>query len=142
MRTIILDTNVVLRFLLADHPKHSPKSKQLFELAEAGSIRLYLSEIIVAELVWTMDSFFEFSRDRIATILRGLLLHDGVVMDEKETLLVALERFAEVNVDFADCHAAALSLKRNQIVASYDKDFKKFKDIDWKTPDQVLDGTD
>jgi len=139
MKTIILDTNVILRLLLADHPKHSLESKQLFELAESGYIRLHITEVVLAELVWTLASFFEFSRGQIATELRGLVLHDGVVMDEKDVALLALERFSAINADFADCHAAALSLTRKQSVTSFDKDFKKFKDINWKVPSQILE---
>ena len=139
MKTVIIDTNVVLRFVLADHPTHSPKAKKLFELAESGSIRLYLSQVSLAELVWTLTSFFEFSRGQVSTTLRGLVLHNGVEMDEQETALLALERFACVNADYPDCHASALALTRGQCVTSYDRDFRKFKDIDWKTPDEVIE---
>ena len=140
MKSVILDTNVVLRFVLADHPTHSPKAKKLFELAESGSIRLHLSHVNLAELVWTLTSFFEFSRERVGATLKGLVLHEGVCMDEPETALLALERFANVNVDYPDCYTAALALTRGQCVASYYRDFRKFKDIDWKTPEQVIEG--
>lgn len=137
MKTFILDANVVLRFLLADDPTQSPKAKELFELAEAGKIRLFLSHVAVAELVWTLDSFFEFPRHEIGTKLRGLVIHDGVVVDDQDVVLDALDRFAGVNADFPDCYAAALALARTQSVTSYDRDFRKFKDISWKTPDEI-----
>lgn len=137
MKTVILDTNVVLRFVLADHPTHSPKARELFELAENGSIRLYLSQVSLAELVWTLTSFFKFSRKQVSATMRGLVLHNGVDIDEQEVALLALERFACVNADYPDCHVSALSSTRGQCVVSYDRDFRKFKDIDWKTPDQI-----
>ena len=62
MKTFILDTNVTLRFLLADDPNQSPKAKELFELAESGGVRLRLSHVAVAELVWVLGSFFDFAR--------------------------------------------------------------------------------
>ena len=142
MKTVILDTNVVLRFVLADHPTHSPKAKKLFELAESGSIRLYLSQVGLAELVWTLTSFFEFSRGQVGTTLRRLVLHDGIDMDEQETALIALELFACVNADYPDCYAVALALTREQCITSYDRDFRKFKDIDWKMPDQIIKDAD
>ena len=48
MKTFVLDTNVALRFLLADDPIQSPKAKELFELAETGRARLYLSHVAIA----------------------------------------------------------------------------------------------
>lgn len=138
MKTFILDANVVLRFLLADDSNQSPKAKELFELAEAGKIRLLLSHVAVAELVWTLDSFFNFPRQEIGTKLRGLVIHDGVAVDAKDVVLGALDRFAHVNADFPDCYAASLALAHTQPVASYDRDFRKFKDISWKTPDEIL----
>lgn len=138
MKTFILDTNVVLRFLLADDPKHSPRAKQLFELAESGAVRLYLSHVVLAELVWTLASFFKFSRHQIGATLRGLVLHDGIEMDDQQVALIALEHFAHVNADYPDCYIAALALAREQPVASYDRDFRKFEAIQWQTPDGIL----
>lgn len=137
MRTFILDTNVILRFLLADDPNQSPKAKELFEMAEAGKIRLFLSHVAVAELVWTLESFFNFPRQEIGTKLRGLVIHDGIAVDNQDLVLDALDRFARVNADFPACYAAALALARKQSVTSYDKDFRKFTDISWKTPDEI-----
>lgn len=138
MRTFILDTNVVLRFLLADDPKQSPKSKALFELAEKGKIKLVLSPVILAELVWTLHSFFEFPRQEIATKLRGLLLHDGIALAELEIALRALDSFGRVNVDFPDCYAAALASANGYPVTSYDRDFRKFPDIECQLPEEIL----
>lgn len=41
--------------------------------------------------------------------------------------------------DHPDCHASALALSCGQCVTSYDRDFNKFKEIDWKTPDQIIE---
>jgi predicted nucleic acid-binding protein len=137
MTTVILDTNVVLRFLLADDPRQSPKARALFEAAEAGTVRLYLSHVIFAELVWTLDSFFHFPPAEIGAKLRGLAVHDGIELDELDELLAALDRYARFNVDFPDAYVAALSATRSQTVVTYDKDFRKFKDITVKTPDEL-----
>lgn len=137
MTTVILDTNVVLRFLLADDPRQSPQAKALFEHAETGKVRLYLSHVIFAELVWTLDSFFGFPRADIGAKLRGLAIHEGIVVDELDELLAALDRYARFNVDFPDAYVAALAASRSQTVATYDRDFRKFKDITVKTPDEL-----
>lgn len=138
MSTFILDTNVVLRFLLADDPAQSPKAKALFELAESGKVRLHLSHVGVAELVWVLDSFFDFERTTIGTTLRGLLLHTGVEVENLDAALAALDRFARHNADFPDCYAATLAANAGATVASYDRDFRKFTEVKCLTPDEIL----
>lgn len=138
MKTFILDANVVLRFLLADVPNQSPKAKALFALAEEGGVRLRLSHVAVAELVWVLGSFFNFERAAVGTILRGLLLHKGVEIDEPAVILSALERFARVNADFPDCYAAALAASSATPITSYDRDFRKFTDVTCLKPEAIL----
>ncbi len=137
MRTFILDANVVLRFLLADDPSQSPQARGLFVLAEAGRVRLRLSHVAVAELVWVLSSFYDFARQDIGVKLRGLLLHKGVEVDEQELLLNALDRFSRVNADFPDCYAAALASRSDLPIASYDRDFRKFPDVTCMKPEAI-----
>jgi len=138
MKTFVLDTNVALRFLLADDPLQSPKAHALFVLAESGAIKLRLSHIAIAELAWVLSSFFDFARQDIGLKLRGLVLHHGVVVDEPDLILNALDRFARVNADFPDCYAAALASQHAQPVATYDRDFRRFADVVAQTPDEIL----
>ena len=138
MKTYILDANVVLRFLLADEPNQSPKARALFTLAEEGGVRLRLSHVAVAELVWVLSSFYEFSHAEVGTKLRSLLLHKGVEIDEQSVILNALDRFARVNVDFPDCYAAALAASCATSLTSYDRDFRKFADVTCLKPEAIL----
>lgn len=138
MKTFVLDTNVALRFLLADDPQQSPKAKALFELAEAGTIRLHLSHVGIAELVWVLDSFFDFERAKIGATVRGLILHNGVEVFDLDPLLAALDRFARVNADFPDCYAASVAAATSVAVTSYDRDFRKFPDVTCLAPDEIL----
>jgi predicted nucleic-acid-binding protein len=141
MKTFVLDTNVALRFLLADDSHQSPKAKALFDLADSGKIRLRFSHVAVAELVWVLKSFFDFERAKIATTVRGLLLHNGIEVDGLDVLLSALESFSRINADFPDCYAAAVAAHLKFPVTSYDRDFRKFANVTCLTPDEVLKAT-
>lgn len=140
MKPVLVDTNVVLRFLLADDARQSPRAKALFEQAEAGKIRLRLTHVGVAELAWVLTSFFKFDRANVGTTLRGLLLHNGVEVDDLDTVLGALERFSRINADFIDCYVATLAARTANPVASYDRDFRKFSDITCLSPEEILSG--
>ena len=50
----LLDANVLIRFLADDHPQHSPKARRLIARAASGEISLWLTDLCVAEVVWTI----------------------------------------------------------------------------------------
>jgi len=133
-----LDTNVILRFLLADDPKQSPKARALFKLAQAGKVTLCVSHVCLAEVTWVLLSFYAFERSKLATTLRELVLHDGVEVENEAVVLDAFDRFGRVNVDFIDCYAAALARHAGCPVVTEDRDFRKFTDVVSRRPAEVL----
>ena len=133
-----LDANVILRFLLADDPKQSPKARALFDLAQAGKVTLRISHVCLAEVTWVLLSFYAFERTKLATTLRELVLHDGVEAEDEAVLLDAFDRFGRINVDFIDCYAAALAKHAGCPVVTEDRDFRKFPDVVSRRPAEVL----
>jgi len=133
-----LDTNVILRFLLADDAGQSPKAKALFELAQAGKLTLCVSHVTLAEVSWVLLSYYDFERAKLAQTLRELVLHEGVEVDESDVMLDAFDRFGKVNVDFIDCYAAALAKTRGAVVVTDDRDFRKFTDVPARRPGEIV----
>jgi len=96
-----LDTNAALRYLWGDSPKESTPAVQLIETAPSGSLRL--SEVVVAEIVWSMHK--TFSRAEIATALQRLLANESIAADPVMSDTVI--HYSKTNLDFADCLLAA-----------------------------------
>lgn len=101
-----LDANVVLRFLTADHEEMYAKARALMARAERGEVRLRLAPLTVAEIVWTLDSFYRLARRDIADKLAQFIVADGVEAEERLVLLQALRDYRDKNVDFADAYLA------------------------------------
>ena len=68
MARLLLDTNVLIRFLTRDHPTHSPRSRNLFARAAAGEFTLVLTDLALAETAWVLQSFYLLDRAEIAAI--------------------------------------------------------------------------
>ena len=66
MARLLLDTNVIIRFLTGDHPAHSPRSRSLFTRAAAGDVTLLVTDLALAETVWVLQSFYKLDRGAIA----------------------------------------------------------------------------
>jgi len=126
----VLDANVILRFLLADHPDQSPRCWALMARIRDGEEKVFLPEVVVSDVVWTLKSFYHWPADRIRQFVEALLLADGVQMDRKPLMLKALHLFADRNIDFSDALIAAEMLQTGQAeIYSYDRDFDRITGI-------------
>jgi predicted nucleic acid-binding protein len=122
----VLDANVILRFLLADHPVQSPHCKAFFARLEAGQETVYLPDIVVADVVWTLTSFYRWPREQTRRFLTHVLSLRTVRTADRRRLVQALIVFAEQNIDFSDALVAAeMQAAGYQEIYSYDGDFDR-----------------
>ena len=104
------------------------------ERLEAGTERAEILESVVAEAVWTLESFYKVPRAEIAERLAAILNFHGVLVAKKGVLVNALARFGSTSVDFVDCLLAAQAQQRNLTVYSFDaKDFRRLG-VAWEPP--------
>ena len=129
MKKYLLDTNVLLRFLLGDHDELSPKAARLFRRAADRECVVILTDLSIAEAVWVLTSYYRLERKPVAESLAKMLVQAGVHCADLEAVLDALARFKKTNCDFYDCYMATQAVAAGVAIASFDKDFAKFKDV-------------
>jgi len=93
-----------------------------------------LLDAVLAEVVFVLTSVYETKRADVADALRPFLFHGGIECPGGKVLDDALGRFATKSVDFLDAYLAAQSLAIQVPVSTFDKDFRKFKDIEFEVP--------
>ncbi|MHC1768991.1 MAG: PIN domain-containing protein [Verrucomicrobiia bacterium] len=125
----LVDSNILLCFLSGQPPAQAEATKKLFAEAAAGDALLDVCPVVVAEVIYTLVSFYRVDRKEAAEKLSRLLQARGVKVRDKEQVLDALERLATTNVGFADAFLAAGSAVETISVASFDRDLDKFKDV-------------
>ena len=135
MTRYLLDTNVLIRFLRGDHAEHSRAALKLFSEANDGKCVLVLTEVAVAEAVWVLESVYRADRQRIADGLRKIILSAGIRSANQDVMLDALVRFDATKLDFLDCYLAALAAASGDHVATFDRDFDRFDDVQRWEPD-------
>ena len=129
MTELLLDANVLVRFLVQDDPKQGSAATALFESAERREFRLHLDSLAVAESVYVLVGRYRRSRTEVVNALLTVIDNAGVETADAEIVIDALKRFASKNVDFADAWLAARAAHVGYGVASFDGDLDKFKDI-------------
>ncbi len=130
----LIDTNVILRYLMGDNPAQAARASALMERLESGAERAEVLETVIAEAVWTLDSFYQVPRPEIAEKLAAILRFPGVKARAKGILISALARFSKTTADFVDCLLAARSLRGKLPIYSFDaKDFRRLS-VPWEPP--------
>jgi len=129
MKRYILDTNLLVRFLLNDHPTMSSAAAGLFLQSASGKVELYLDPTIVAETAFVLTSFYKQNQAEVADAIRDIIIGCRIKVPSEEVTLDALERFKSQPVDFPDALIAAIAAHQSVAIASFDRDFDRFKDV-------------
>ena len=121
-----LDTNVLIRHLTGDPPSQAARATRF--LAEADE--LLLADLIVAEVVYVLESFYEVGRARVAELVRAIIAFDAVHVVDEELLLRAVEAYEIERLDFAEAYLVA-SAERSGVdsVASFDRSIDRVTTI-------------
>lgn len=117
MRAFV-DTNVIVRHLTGDPPQLGVEATRFL----AGADELLLADLIVAETVYVLESFYEVDRLRVAELLRAVLAFDPIVVVDEPLLLRALEAYEVDRLDFAEAYLVACAETTGvPVVASFDR---------------------
>jgi len=117
-----IDANIILRYLTNEPQEQAERVARLFEAVTQGE-EVLVEEVVLAEVVWTLASFYRMPRSSIADALLELLAEENIRALDKESLRLALVIFSEKNLDFADALLAAKALQSGDpVVYSFDRD--------------------
>jgi predicted nucleic acid-binding protein len=128
---LFVDTNVFVRYLTGDDEGKADDVAKLLRKAAKGSVRLITTDIVIAELVWVLSSFYEQPVSVIADLVRAILNTEGLKIDGSERIESAVEIFEESQIDFIDAYIIGyMRLKSVAALCSYDKKhLSQFPDI-------------
>lgn len=129
MKTALLDTNVILRFLMDEQTEQHERAVALFESAESKKITLLITPEIMAESIHVLRSYYAFTHLQISQAMEKVILHIGVTLSDEAVMTDALNTYGQNRLDIADCLLAARSRQANCSVASFDQHFRKLKDV-------------
>lgn len=104
-----LDTNILVRFVMADHPDQSAKARTLLQSLSSDSPAV-ITLVCLAELVWVLRSRYrQPKRDVIDWVARFLESPEFVVEDHA-AVGHALRTYAIGSAEFSDCLIAQTAI--------------------------------
>jgi predicted nucleic acid-binding protein len=121
-----IDTNVLIRHLTGDPPEMAARASAYLR----DERELLLTDLVAAETVYVLESFYETPREEVAQAVRSLVAFDSIVCVDPALLLGAVEVYETDRVDFAEAYlvACAESTEVGKI-ASFDRSVDRIDTI-------------
>ena len=125
-----IDTNILLRLWLDDDPAQNNRIDAL--LAEHGSApgSLLVTDVVLAEAVWTLRSAFEQDKASQLVALRSLLEETAFAFEDRESIEHAVMLFEDGSCGFSDCLIVAKHSYRGcAFTATFDRGMQRLPGV-------------
>ena len=124
-RKILLDTNILLRWVLGDDRPQAEAVDKFLRHAFQLRDPLFVSDLAVAEMIWVLEGH-KIPVPQIARVVRSALNKPEIQFEHRARLVAAVMLYETHDVDFIDAYQAALVQEKHiQAVVSFDRDFAK-----------------
>jgi predicted nucleic acid-binding protein len=135
MESKFIDTNVFLRYLTKDGLSKYERCREMFKRALEGRIAISTSGMVIAELIWTLQSYYKVPKVEVIEKISVILGTENLFIPDKDVLADALVLYARKNIDFIDAYNAVIMKYQGlREIYSYDGDFETIEDIERREP--------
>jgi predicted nucleic-acid-binding protein len=101
--TVFVDSNVLIRHLTGQPPDQAGRATSALRSAES----LFLVDLVIAEVVFVLESVYELDRERVADLLRAVLGFPAIRVADAPLLLRTLEIYELHRIHFVEAYLAA-----------------------------------
>jgi predicted nucleic-acid-binding protein len=119
----IADANIILRYILDDHPE---LSSQAAEVIDNNAVTLPIE--VACEVVFVMQKVYQIERLNIRDALSKLIDEDLISTNKPKLLLKALGCYGQTKFDFVDCILWAYHKVEQESIFTFDRKLKKYID--------------
>ncbi|MCF6319636.1 MAG: type II toxin-antitoxin system VapC family toxin [Proteobacteria bacterium] len=97
-----LDTNVLVRFLMADDEKQTASVYELFKKSEKNKQELFITILVILELLWVLESVYEINRQNIVNSLSDMMQMPIFKFEHHLSLQQLVIAAKDTNTDLSD----------------------------------------
>ena len=119
---MLIDANVILRYLLKDDERHYSIANTFFEEVFSGKKVAYVLQSVLAEVIYVLVKLYQIQRTEVAEVLEEFLSSKNLKIQDREVTMPAMALFKTTNLDFVDCLLCAYGNKMH--VFSFDRKLK------------------
>ena len=120
----LIDTNVIIRFLVGDHQAHLQRASEIFTKIENAQIEAEILDTVLMEALFVLLKFYKLPKAEVIQDLKRLIALQGIVGD-KVLLIETLNIVDSKNIDFVDALICAKTRLQGYGKLSFDKELHK-----------------
>ncbi len=128
-KKVVIDTNLLVRYLINDDQKKAEAVDSLLDKAIKGEVKIVVPSVVIAELVWVLESYYQMKADTILELVEAIVNTSGLDVTDKSTVISALRLYKNRNIDFIDAWIIEFAKERG-IKTIYTFDKKHFRNIE------------
>jgi len=121
----LLDTNIIIRFLVGDHQEHLTKSIEIFKDIESAKLQVEILDGVLMEAFFVLTKFYKLPKNEVINDLKTILAFNGVINSNKPILYETLTIIEMKNIDFVDALICAKTKLQGFGKLSFDNDLRK-----------------
>lgn len=127
---VIVDTNIVLRYLRQDNPILSPKAKEFFDRAQKGKFAIYLDETVIIEIIGVLKIYYKSPKNIVVEKISKLLYLPWIVNPRKKLVAKALSLYFNTSkLSYVDCWLFVLSREEKMQLETFDKNLQNLQNL-------------
>lgn len=138
MKKYFIDTNIFMRTLIKENKTSFENCYQLLRMVKLGKIKALTASLILAEIVWTLSSYYQFPKENVIQAIKGIISLRGLKIIDNYNPPFSLNLFSQKKVKYIGALIASIEeiQTKKWIVVSYDKDFDKLG-VTRKEPEEI-----
>ncbi len=124
--TAFVDTNILIRHLTGDPPDLAARATAFLSRAD----ELLLPDLIVAEMVYVLESYYEVPPEKVARLAQSVIAFDAIRTLDAALLMRSLDVYVNHRIDFAEAYlVASAELAGVTDIASFDRSIDRVHTI-------------
>ncbi len=113
---IIIDTNIILRYLLNDNKELNKKAVEIVDNND-----IFIPTEVIVEMSYVLKKVYKVEKEKIFEAIEEMLSMENVHFQNAETIRLAFKTYSEKNFDIVDCMLYAYSENEHYDVKTLDE---------------------
>lgn len=136
----LIDTNIFLRTLVREDERSNAACRSFLQAVRSRRVAAYTSPLVIAEIAWTLKSFYKLPKDELLQALESVLVLRGLRVEAHEQVGKAVALYRSYNVKFVDALLASAPrvCSGSVVVVSYDREFDTIDGVVRMEPQEVV----
>ena len=118
---IIVDTNIILRYLLNDNEKLNKVATNIMENND-----IFIATEVIVETSYVLKKVYHVEKEKIYEVVKELLNFENIHFQNSDTIKLAFKVYSERNFDIVDCLLYAYCKNENYVIVTLDEKLRKF----------------